>query len=172
MLVDKPGTPEAAVKGTFVFQRKSQRGDWSNTETIPPSTLKKDEGYRLEIKSTELLTLFDRPVELYQLHAQSGVPRGKVEFIRVNENLAELTQMPPDDLRRILAADRAVGSNLLARLLAWATASDEPAALVTDDPPPGKAIQMTGHGALESISPASEDSVPGRLAQGRRRAII
>ena len=130
MLVDNPSDSEAAVKGTFIFQRKSQRDEWSDTQTIPLSTLKKDEGYKLEIKSSELLTLFRGLTELYQLHAQSGVPRGDVEFIRVNQNLAELTRIPPGDLRQILAADRAVGSNLLARLLAWATESDKPAALV------------------------------------------
>jgi len=57
---------------TFLLQRKGQRDEWTDTEAIPLSQLEKDEGYRLEIKSSELLALFSNlkgvgaaaPVEL------------------------------------------------------------------------------------------------------------
>ena len=140
ILVDNPSNSEAAVNGTFIFQRKGQRDNWTDTETIPLSQLKKDEGYKLEIKSSELLSLFNHLSDLYQLHSQSGVPRGDVEFVPVNRQLADIARMPPGDLLQILAANRAVGSKLLARLLAWAADSDDPAALV---------------GRLIELSPAS-----------------
>ena len=130
MLVDNPSIPEAAVKGTFIFQRKGPREQWVDVETIPLSQLKKGDAYKLSIDSSEVLTLYKHLTDLYQVHSESGVPLGDHEFVPVNRQLAEIARMAPGDLGKILAANRAVGSTLLARLLAWATHADEPAALV------------------------------------------
>ena len=130
MLVDNPSIPEAAVKGTFIFQRKGPREQWVDVETIPLSQLKKGDAYKLPIDSSEVLTLYKHLTDLYQVHSESGVPLGDHEFVPVNRKLAEIARMAPGDLGKILAANRAVGSALLARLLAWATHADEPAALV------------------------------------------
>jgi Domain of unknown function (DUF4263) len=130
MLVDNPSIPEAAVKGTFIFQRKGPREQWVDVETIPLSQLKKGDAYKLPIDSSEVLTLYKHLTDLYQVHSESGVPLGDHEFVPVNRQLAEIARMAPGDLGKILAANRAVGSTLLARLLAWATHADEPAALV------------------------------------------
>jgi hypothetical protein len=130
MLVDNPSIPEAAVKGTFIFQRKGPREQWVDVETIPLSQLKKGDAYKLPIDSSEVLTLYKHLKDLYQVHSESGVPLGDHEFVPVNRQLAEIARMAPGDLGKILAANRAVGSALLARLLAWATHADEPAALV------------------------------------------
>lgn len=130
MLVDNPSIPEAAVKGTFIFQRKGPREQWVDVETIPLSQLKKGDAYKLPIDSSEVLTLYKHLTDLYQVHSESGVPLGDHEFVPVNRTLAEIARMAPGDLGKILAANRAVGSALLARLLAWATHADEPAALV------------------------------------------
>lgn len=59
MLVENPSNSRAAVNGVFVFQRKGLKDAWADTTTIPLSRLKKDEGYKLEINSSELLTLFE-----------------------------------------------------------------------------------------------------------------
>ena len=130
ILVNNPSIPEAAVKGTFIFQRKGPREQWVDVETIPLSQLKKGDAYKLPINSSEVLTLHKHLSNLYQVHSESGVPVGDHEFVPVNRQLAEIARMAPDDLGKILAANRAVGSTLLARLLAWATHADEPAALV------------------------------------------
>jgi hypothetical protein len=130
MLVDNPSIPEAAVKGTFIFQRKGPREQWVDVETIPLSQLKKGDAYKLPIDSSEVLTLYKHLTDLYQVHSESGVPLGDHEFVPVNRQLAQIARMAPGDLGKILAANRAVGSTLLARLLAWATHADEPAALV------------------------------------------
>ena len=99
-------------------------------ETIPLSQLKKGEAYKLAIDSSEVLSLYKHLTDLYQLHSESGVPLGDHDFVPVNRQLAEIARMAPGDLGKILAANRAVGSTLLVRLLAWATHADEPAALV------------------------------------------
>lgn len=130
MLVDNPSIPEAAVKGTFIFQRKGPQEQWVDVEAIPFSQLKKGDAYKLAIDSSEVLTLYKHLTDLYQVHSESGVPLGDHEFVPVNRQLAEIARMAPGDLGKILAANRAVGSTLLVRLLAWATHADEPAALV------------------------------------------
>lgn len=130
MLVENPSIPEAAVKGTFIFQRKGPRDQWVDVETIPLSQLKKGEAYKLAIDSSEILSLYKNLTDLYKLHSESGVPAGDHEFVPVNRHLAEIARIAPSDLGKILAANRAVGSSLLVQLLAWATHADEPAALV------------------------------------------
>jgi hypothetical protein len=130
MLVDNPSIPQAAVKGTIIFQRKGPRDEWTDVETVPFSHLKKGEAYKLALSSSEVLTFYSNLSDLYQLHSQKGVPRGEHEFVPVTRQLAEIVRMAPKDLERILAANRAVGSDLLARLLTWATHAEEPAALV------------------------------------------
>ena len=130
MLVDNPSIPEAAIKGTFMFLRKGPRDEWVEVETIPLSQLKKGDAYKLAIDSSEILLLYKRLTDLYKLHSESGIPLGDHEFVPVNRQLAEIARMAPGDLQKILAANRAVGSALLMRLLAWATRADNPAALV------------------------------------------
>lgn len=130
MLVENKSDPAAAVKGVFLFQRKGQKDEWEDTQTIPLSKLKKDEGYRLDIRSSELLRLYNSISDLYKLFGQGGIPRGVGDFVRVDHRLEALTRMSPSDLRRVLAAHDALGSQLLTQLLGWAIDSDEPIALV------------------------------------------
>ena len=131
MLVENPSNSRAAVNGIFIFQRKSAKESWTNTTTIPLSRLKKDEGYKLEISSIEVLKLFEGLADLYELHAQEGVPRGNAEYVRVNRKFAQLLAMSEPQLRQILAANDAMGMDLLAKLLSWATDTDDPCRLVS-----------------------------------------
>jgi len=126
MLVENPSNSRAAVNGLFIFQRKGAKDTWTNTTTVPFSNLKKDEGYRLEISSSEVLKLFEGLADLYELHAQEGVPRGNSEYVRVNRKFAQLVAMSESQLRQILAANDAMGMDLLAKLLSWATDADDP----------------------------------------------
>lgn len=130
LLVDNPSLPQAGVKGTFIFQRKGPRDEWIDVETVPLSQLKKGDAFKLALSSSEILTFYRSLGDLYQVHSQAGVPRGEHEFVPVSRQLAELVRLAPGDLERILAANRAVGSDLLARLLTWATYAEEPVALV------------------------------------------
>ncbi len=65
-LVENPKNPNAAVKGIFIFQRKGQSEDWHDAETVPLTQLKKGEAVKLEIKSIELLHLYDELIGLYK----------------------------------------------------------------------------------------------------------
>jgi len=130
MLVENQKNPSAAVKGAFLFQRKGLKDEWKDFETIPLSGLKKDEGFKLEIKSAELLNLHDELRDLYQLHSDAGIPPGETQFVKANPQLARLAELPQDQIAEFLQANHAVGSTLLSRLLSWAMEDDEPSALV------------------------------------------
>jgi len=129
-LVDNPSDDSASVHGMFLFQRKSPTEAWEDTETIPLTSLKKDEGFRLDLHASEILELFGALKKLYDLHAVAGVPQGEGEFVRVDERLAAVARMTPEELTALLAANDAVGSDLLSRLLSWAAQAEDPALAV------------------------------------------
>ncbi len=125
MLVDNRHDPAAAVKGTFMYQRKGPNEQWTDFDTIPFSSLKKGEGYRLEVKSGELLPLVQQLNGLYRLHAEQGVPQGEVQFVQIADSLQGLSSMSHADLATFLDAHSAVGEDVLRRLLAWASAAKD-----------------------------------------------
>jgi hypothetical protein len=129
-LVDNPHDESAAVRGTFIYQRKGPRDAWLDSSTIPLSTLKKAEGFKLELHAAEVLTLFRELAALYKIHARHGIPLGVTELVRVDSAVASLTALPRDQIRTYLSANRAVGEELLSSLLSWAAELQEPAALV------------------------------------------
>jgi hypothetical protein len=129
-LVDNPRDDAAAVRGTFIYQRKGPKDTWQDAATISLSTLKKDEGFKLELHAGELLSLFRELASLYKLHAKDGIPLGVTELVRVDSAVASLTTLPRDQVRTYLSANRAVGEELLSSLLSWAAELQEPAALV------------------------------------------
>jgi len=125
MLVENQHDPRAAVKGTFLYQRKGPKADWSDLATIPLSSLKKDEGYRLELKSGELLPLVQQLNALYRLHDEHGVPQGEVRFLQLADSLQGLSSLDRTEFRSFLEAHRAVGTELLNRLLTWISSTPD-----------------------------------------------
>lgn len=129
-LVENPKAHEASVDGVFIFQRKGQNENWLDLPAEPLSGLKKDEGYKLSLKAAEVLTLHQELDSLYDLFKKEGIPHGSVEYIRASRELTRLAQLPRNDLRKFLEADRTVGSSLVARLLSWAINLEEPGPLI------------------------------------------
>jgi len=125
LLVDNKKQPQAAVKGTFVFQRKSPKTQWNDIPAEPLSSLKKDEAYRLPLSSAETLRFFQEITNLYKLHSKEGIPFGETEFVRATEDLERLATLPSKELQKFLEADQAVGSTLLSRLLDWALNAED-----------------------------------------------
>lgn len=130
-LVDNPNDSAAAARGISLYQRKGPKETWSDAATVPLSGLKKGEGYKLELHAAEVLALFRELAALYKLHAKEGVPLGSTELIRADSVVANLMQIPRQQLRAYLTANRSVGENLLSRLLAWASETPDPSSLVT-----------------------------------------
>jgi hypothetical protein len=129
-LVDNPNDMTAAVRGTFIYQRKSPKETWEDTATIPLSTLKTGEGYKLELKAAEVLNLVGKLTALYKMHAKGGIPIGVTELVPVDAAVAKLLNLRRHELQTFFSAHEALGARLLATLLDWAAGLHEPAALV------------------------------------------
>jgi len=120
LLVRNEKQPDAAVKGSFAFQRKGPTQIWSDVPAQPLSGLKKEEEYSLHLSSSEVLSLYHELEDLYQIYSCEGIPRGELEFVRVSRELVRISRIPRQQLQKLLEADKTVGSSLLARLLEWA----------------------------------------------------
>lgn len=120
-LVENPHQPDAGVRGTFIYQRKSKKAEWQDAKTMALNSLKAGEGYKLELHSAELLKLYQEVGALLKVHAKSGVPMGESEYVRVDSVVAQLANLPVPELREYLAAHNEHGSHILGKLLRWAT---------------------------------------------------
>jgi hypothetical protein len=125
LLIDNEKNKAAAVKGQLLFQKKSVKDDWEDSEAINLAKLKVGEGVRLDVKSGELLALFNVLSDLYELYAQHGAQLGKSTFTKADPQLLQLSNLPNDKLNAILAANSSLGGDLLTKLLAWATVEDD-----------------------------------------------
>jgi Domain of unknown function (DUF4263) len=148
MLVENPHNTAAAVKGTFVFQRKSARLLWEDIPADPLSSMKKDEGYKLAIGSSETLKLFSELSGLYKIYQSIGIPLGESEFVRAEGALVSLAELTEDQLSVFMQANASAGSTLIGRLLAWAAGSNDVPKLVD-------LLESLGHSALANLNAAA-----------------
>lgn len=130
LLVDNPKNPSASVKGDFLFQRKRRINDWEDFETIPLSSLKSGEGYKLELKTEELITLYNEITNLYEIYRQGGVPRGQRKFVQATPQLEQLAKLTDGDVANFLRSNSKIGVDLIAKLLNWAVNLDDPSPLI------------------------------------------
>ena len=93
MLVDNPHSVEAAIHGSFLYQRKSMKNVWENTRAIPITKLKGGDGVKIELHSAEILSLFRGLAELYRQHAAGGIPRQVTELVRIDSDLGQLASL-------------------------------------------------------------------------------
>src|SRR5205807_818086 len=71
-IVDNASNRDARVNGTFLYQKKGKAESWDKFNTVPLSSLKKDEGYQLALHSDEVLILRRELYELARLHREQG----------------------------------------------------------------------------------------------------
>ena len=124
MLVQNDQNPSAAVKGTFVYQRKSKTQKW---EDVPPASLgslKTGEEYRLELHSSELLSLFNELSGLYELYRDSGIPRGETKYVKAKGTVVALSNMSDEELKAVISGAESLGASAVARLIRWASDAD------------------------------------------------
>lgn len=129
-ILENSKNPGAAVNGVFLYQRKKKSNEWEDFDTIALNSIKAGEGYKLELKSEELLGLLLALQPLYQLKKEQGVPRGERRFIPVTPQLEQLGILTSQDIRGILNANQALGGSLLSKLLSWAISLDDPSTLI------------------------------------------
>lgn len=129
-ILDNQKNKEASVKGVFLFQRKAKKSEWVDFETIPLSSVKIGEGYKLELKSAELLLLINELKPLYDLHRDGGVPRGQRKYVQATPQLEQLASLTSSDVSGFLSANTTIGTDLLSKLLNWAVNLEDPTPLI------------------------------------------
>lgn len=89
-LVDNIHNKKQSVRGTFVFQRKGAKGTWETFPTKSLGSLKKEEEYKLELKSGELHLLIEEILKLYELYEDQGIQIGVTEYIPTTTDIKNL----------------------------------------------------------------------------------
>jgi hypothetical protein len=79
-IVKNPNHEEAPVRGTFVFQRKSNLDSWEDHKELDFTKLKASEWMKLELKAQEVLTLVKNLQIYYAVYDQHGIVSGQKEF--------------------------------------------------------------------------------------------
>lgn len=128
-ILENLNNPEASVKGIFLYQKKSKNQLWQDFETIPLNSVKSGEGYKLEIKSAELLRFVQEVKPLYDLYNEGGVPRGDKKYVQATPQLQQLASLTSHDIQGFLNANKTLGSSLLYNFLNWAINLEDPSPL-------------------------------------------
>lgn len=127
-LVENAAFPEACVRGHFVYQRKRKKDEWVPVATIPLSSLKTGEGFKLELHSPEVLALVKTLGPLYRLYNQQGIPRGRSTFVRLEAGLSKFLALGEADLTAFLETHSNDAAATLLKLVKWLGTSREGAA--------------------------------------------
>jgi hypothetical protein len=106
-MVENDADPRACVRGTFLYQRKRRSDLWEDAPTEALSRFKSGEGYKLEVRSGELLHLLRQVAALMRRHARHGMPRSRVSLVQMEQGLADLLTLNQGDLTKLLRANRA-----------------------------------------------------------------
>lgn len=106
-ILDNQSNKKASVKGSFLFQRKSKNSSWEDFDTIPLSKVKSGEGFKLELKSAELLELLLQLRSLYQLYKDGGVPKGENKYVPATPQLEQLASLSTKDISQFLNVNEA-----------------------------------------------------------------
>jgi hypothetical protein len=118
-LVKNIANPNACVRGQFVYQRKLKNDNWAPIATIPLNSLKSGEGFKLELKSDELLTLMKGLGAYYRLFLQQGIPKGRNTFVKLEASLAKFLALGEADLTDFLNSNQEAAAITLLKLIKW-----------------------------------------------------
>lgn len=117
---------EASVKGTFIFQRKSQKDRWEDYNDLPLSKLRSSEWIKLELKGVEILKLYKRLSDLYQVYYKEGIPFGEAEYVKIDQGLGALLKADENELHQLFDEETDDVATLFSRLLNWFSSLNTP----------------------------------------------
>ena len=126
LIVNNVHDQNAAVKGSFVFQRKNNKQQWVDYKDLNLSQLKAGNWIKLDLKSAEVLRLYKYLTDLYAIYKQEGIPSGEKRFLRADEGLGALLNANEDELNYLLKRETDNASVLLSRMLQWLSKVDVP----------------------------------------------
>ncbi|MDR7867302.1 MAG: DUF4263 domain-containing protein [Sporomusaceae bacterium] len=96
-MVNNQENPSASIKGVFIYQRKDKNSSWEDLKEFDLNQLKSGEGFKLELKSRELLELFQQVEQLYKIYGTHGIPYGQKKFILTDKNSAQIIEAIMDN---------------------------------------------------------------------------
>jgi len=111
------------VDGHFIYQRKAKSGRWIPVATVPLSTLKAGDEFKLTLHAQELLAFLEGLVPLYKFYEQQGVPRGHKTFVQVDQSLAKFVSLGQKDLTTLLESQPDDATAMLLKLVKWLASS-------------------------------------------------
>jgi hypothetical protein len=125
MMVDNTKNPAASVRGSFIYQKKNKHDVWATSTEHSLASLKSGEGYKLELHCDELWALVQGLGQVYRLHRQEGIPRGKSKFVRIEAGLAPFLELGQTELKGFLETHSAEAAVVLLKLMKWLTNSPQ-----------------------------------------------
>ncbi|MGJ9457417.1 Shedu immune nuclease family protein [Oceanobacillus sp. CF4.6] len=123
-IVNNENNSDAAVKGSFIFQRKKGKDQWEDHKELELNKLKADEWIKLAIGSEEMLTLFTEIKKYYKIHEEYGVKFGSYTFFKENNDLEKVIDLfeGNNELFTQLLSDNK--GELLEQTLEWVVNTD------------------------------------------------
>lgn len=118
-LIDNYQDTDAAIKGTFTYQRKSRQDEWEEIESINLATLKNGEGVKLNVSTEEILKLFKDLSGLYQLYSTNGIPPQPTMFLKTNALETGSLELSTEQVNQIFNKIQETGGNVLTQALDW-----------------------------------------------------
>lgn len=107
------------MDGSFIFQRKAQREQWTDVNDLPLSRLRATEWVKIELRAAELLKLFDGLDSYYDLVREHGLVQGTQEFIPAPRSRALRSLVMNEEEFQKALIDEEVASALIGGLVTW-----------------------------------------------------
>lgn len=158
-LVNNPNNKDAAVSGVFLYQKKGIKEEWVDFKTISLTSVKKGEGYKLDLRTQKVLDLYKQLGDLYALHRKVGVPRGKKEFVELDAEFKKLVTLPREQMSEMLNANKELGREFVTNMVTWALSEKDLQELIkrlSESAPDSLRILNTS-ASLERLGNAVED---------------
>jgi hypothetical protein len=118
VLVDNTNHPAASVRGFLCYQKKRLSDAWADVESIKLTSLRDGEGVRLEMKSEELLKLFEAIGSLYDIMRRDGLPTSRTDYIPAPRSGLLRQLLQDGELEEVLGHE-AQGGPVIRRFLSW-----------------------------------------------------
>lgn len=124
-MVDNTKSPVASVRGSFVYQKKNKNDEWVSSTEYSLGSLKSGEAYKLELHCHELWTLMQGLGQIYRLHRQEGIPKGKSKFVKIEAGLAPFLELGQAELKGFLETRSGEAAVVLLKLIRWLANSSQ-----------------------------------------------
>jgi hypothetical protein len=120
-IVENPKNKEACVKGVFIYQRKSKNNLWTDQQTTTLAKVKQGEIIKFPLHSAELLRLIQNLQPLYSIYVEHGIPRGQVQYLKVQGSFGQLAKLNTADLKKLIDLEKEDGLKVFTKLLQYVT---------------------------------------------------